>query len=131
MSSSSYWQNSWNVHGTMNGTINQDGFLQQQRHINFYQSVKLILKQLKLRPIIDQSGTYIYKVLKVIVGYLSFLAKNECNINGTLSFSEVLKNRPFPENCKDVSYDVASLYTSVPVQDTIYCILYRIYGKRN
>ena len=39
--------------------------------------------QLKLRPIIDQTGTSIYNASKVIAKYLKPLAKNEFTISDT------------------------------------------------
>ena len=39
--------------------------------------------QLKLRPIIDQTGTYIYNASKVVAKYLRPLAKNEFTLTGT------------------------------------------------
>ena len=39
--------------------------------------------QLKLRPIIDQTGTYIYNASKVVAKYLKPLAKNEFTLTGT------------------------------------------------
>ena len=48
--------------------------------------------QLKLRPIIDQTGTYIYNASKVIAKYLKPFAKNEYTINDTLTFPDLVKN---------------------------------------
>ena len=39
--------------------------------------------QLKLPPIIDQTGTYIYNASKVVAKYLRPLAKNEFTLTGT------------------------------------------------
>ena len=90
----------------------------------------ITLEQLKLRPIIDQTGTYIYKASKVVAKYLGPLAKNEYTIRDTLSFPDLLKSVPSDDNYEDVSYDVESLFTSIPVQETIDYILYKIYVKK-
>ena len=37
----------------------------------------ITVEQLKLRTIIDQTGTYIYKASKVVAKYLGLLAKND------------------------------------------------------
>ena len=84
------------------------------------------LEQLKLRPIIDQTGTYIYKALNVVAKYLGPLAKNEYTIRDLISFLDLLKNVPYDDNYEDVSYDVESLFTSIPVQETIDYTLYKI-----
>ena len=90
----------------------------------------ITLEQLKLRPIIDQTGTYIYKNSKVVAKYLGPLAKNEYTIRDTLSFPDLLKSVPSDDNYEDVSYDVESLFTSIPVQENIDYIVYKIYVKK-
>ena len=90
----------------------------------------ITLEQLKLRPIIDQTGTYIYKASKVVAKYLGPLAKNDYSIRDTLSFPDLLKSASSDDNYEDVSYDVGSLFTSIPVQETIDYILYKIYVKK-
>ena len=60
----------------------------------------------EVRPIIDQSGTYIYNALKVIANYLKLLAKNDFIISDTLSFPNMLKEAVNSEDYEDVSYDV-------------------------
>ena len=84
------------------------------------------LEQLKLRPIIDQTGTYIYKASNVVAKYLGPLPKNQYTIRDLISFLDLLKNVPYDDNYEDVSYDVESLFTSIPVQETIDYTLYRI-----
>ena len=65
--------------------------------------------QLKLRPIIDQTGTYIYNASKVIAKYLKPLAKNEFTISGTLTFPDLVKNASNSNEYEDISYSVESL----------------------
>ena len=50
------------------------------------------VKGLKLRPIIDQTGTYIYDASKVVAEFLKPLARNKFTISDTLAFPELLKN---------------------------------------
>ena len=47
------------------------------------------IQDLKLRPIIDQTGTYIYNASKVIANCLKLLAKNDFIITDMLSFSDI------------------------------------------
>ena len=88
------------------------------------------LESLKLRPTINQTGTCIYNASKVVAKYLSTLSTNEFSITDTLSFPELLKNSSNDESYEDVSYDVESLFTSIPVQETIDYILQRIYVRK-
>ena len=90
------------------------------------------LKELKLRPIIDQTATCYYHASKVIANYLKPLAENDYVINDTQRFPSMLNDLPplNEEEEKEVSYDVESLFTSVPVKDTIAFICSEIYEKK-
>ena len=50
------------------------------------------VKDLKLRPIIDQTRTYIYDAWKVFAEFLRPLTTNEFIISDTLVFPELFKN---------------------------------------
>ena len=52
----------------------------------------ITLDKLKLRPIIDQTGTYISNASKVVAKYLRPLSKNKHAIDDTLTFPDLFKN---------------------------------------
>ena len=83
----------------------------------------ITVENLKLRPIMDLTGTYTYNTSKVIANYLQPLSKNQYTISDTLKFTELLKSADPNANCEDVSYDVESLFTSIPVAETTEYIL--------
>ena len=83
-------------------------------------------ENLKLHPIIDLTGTYIYNTSKVIANYLRPLSKSQYTISETSKFSDLLKSADPNSNYEDISYDVESLFTSIPVAATIEYILKRI-----
>ena len=116
----------------MRSRSNQTGqfFATTKKH-KFKSISDITLEQLKLRPIYDQTGTYIYKASKVVAKFLGPLATNDYTIRDTLSFPDLLKGAPWDHNYKDVSYDVESLFTSIPVQETIDYILYKIYVNKD
>ena len=88
-------------------------------------------EKLKFRPIIDQTGTCSYNVAQVISQYLKPLCKNEFTINDTQTFSANIKNiPPLQEDEEDVSYDVESPFTNIPINETIDYILDQIYSKK-
>ena len=65
---------------------------------------------------------------KVISGYLRALCKNEYSINDTQKFPSMLSSiPPLQDDEEDVSYDVESLFTNVPIQETINYIIEQIY----
>ena len=63
----------------------------------------ITVENLKLRPIIDLTGTYTYNSSNVIADYLRPLAKNQCIISDTLKFPELLKSADPNANYEDVS----------------------------
>ena len=58
--------------------------------------------------------------------YLKPLAKNDFTISDTLTFHDFVKNASNSNENEDVSYDVESLFTSVPVEEAINYIVDRI-----
>ena len=62
--------------------------------------------------------------------YLKPLAHNKYVIKDSLKFPELLKSKPLQEDEEDVSYDVESLFTSIPVRETIDFILCEIYDRK-
>ena len=58
----------------------------------FHSLEEINVDQLKLRPIIDQTGNYIYNASKVIAKYPKPLAKNQYAIIEILTFPDLVKN---------------------------------------
>ena len=79
----------------MRSRSNQTGqFFATTKTHKFKSISDITLEQLKLRPIIDQTGTYIYKASKVVAKFLGPLATNDYTIRDTLSFPDLLKGAP-------------------------------------
>ena len=92
---------------------------------------EITIEKLKFRPIISQVDTYTYNAAKVIANYLKPLCQNEYKINDTQSFPSMLKDQePLNPNEEYVSYDVESLFTNIPVDETINYIINQIYLKK-
>ena len=105
----------------MKTKISPVDFLEPLRRINL--NLWVILLQSNSSYVPYQTDTYIYKAAKVVAKYLGPLAKNDQAIRNTLSFPDLLKSVPSDDNYEDVSYDAESLFTSIPVQETIDYIL--------
>ena len=89
----------------------------------------ITVESLKFRPIIAQTGTCMYNAAQVISNYLKPLyTQNEFIIHNTQDFPKMIQNQPpLQPNEEYVSYDVESLFTNVPVKETIEYILDEIY----
>ena len=68
-----------------------------------------------------QSGTYKYNVAQVIANYLKPLCSNNEYISrNTREFANIIRKQdPLKFNEQYISYDVESLFTNVPVHETI------------
>ena len=75
------------------------------------------VNNLKLRPIIDQTGTRYYKTGKVISKYLKPLTNNESVINNTQDFPSALNNVPISE-MKKMLVITMSRYSQISLSKT-------------
>ena len=95
-----------------------------------FSTAKTHINDLKLRLIIDQTGTHLYDCSKVIAQYLQPLAINEFTISGTLSFPYIFRENSLDSNEEYVSCDLDSLFTSIPLGETVDFILDEIYVRK-
>ena len=72
-----------------------------------------------MRSILSASGTYNYKLAKWLGQKLKPLSVNQYIIDDPLGFSKEIRKHPVLEDDILVSYDFTSLFTNVPVQETI------------
>lgn len=91
---------------------------------------EITVENLKLRPIVDQCGTMVYTAAQVMAEYIRPLNDSQYIIKNTLEFPQVLAENPLKDDEEDISYDVESLFTNVPVEDTIEYILDEIYIRK-
>ena len=80
----------------------------------FTDTKQININTLKFRQIIDQTGTHLYDCSKIIAQYLQALAINKYTIFDNLSFPDILQENLLDSNEEYVSYDVDSLFTSIP-----------------
>ena len=110
---------------------NQPGRIFATTKTHKFESISdITLEKLKLRPIIDQTVTYIYKASNIVAKHLGLLAKNDCAIRDTISFPDLFKRAPADDNYENISYYIENLFKSIPVQETIDYILYKICAKK-
>ena len=86
--------------------------------------------KLTLRPIISNIGTATYKTAKYLAKLLAPLTKSEYTVENTTDFVKRLKKEKIPKGYCMISFDVASLFTNVPLDRTIEIILKKIYDEQ-
>ena len=72
----------------------------------------------KLRPIVSSIGTFNYNLACFLCDLLSPLVPNDYSCKDTFSFVSQIKNVNLSKKFL-VSYDVTSLFTNIPLQETI------------
>ena len=84
------------------------------------------------RPIIDTTNTPYYEVGKFLTSLLEPLTKNQYVVKDSFEAVDRIKDIPkeyFEQGYKYVSFDLESLFTSVPLKKTIQVILDRVYQE--
>ena len=72
----------------------------------------------RLRPIVLSIGTFNYNLSRFLSDLLSPLVANDYSCKDTLSFVSQIKNANLFKKVI-VSYDITSLFTNIPLQETI------------
>ena len=86
--------------------------------------------KLTLRPIISNIGTATYEIARYLAELLAPLGKSKHTISNTKDFITRLKTERIPKRFKMISFDVKSLFTNVPLEETIDIILNKIYDEK-
>ena len=71
------------------------------------------------RPIVSSIGSCNYKLAKVLGNMLRPLICTDYSCSDTFSFVKEIQSKNFDANCFMVSYDVQSLFTNIPLHETI------------
>ncbi|XP_050508877.1 uncharacterized protein LOC126886076 [Diabrotica virgifera virgifera] len=77
-----------------------------------------------LRPILSSMNTPNYLLAKYLVPHLQILTENEFTVEDTFSFVKEITNQDRQKDGIMVSFDVESLFTNVPLDETINIIFY-------
>ena len=80
-----------------------------------------------LRPILSAIGTANYDVAKFLVPILAPLTTNEYTLNDSFHFINCLRGTTFNEGYVMASFDVKSLFTQIPLDETIEICLEQLF----
>ena len=97
------------------------------RLAHLYGLPKTHKKKLAMRPILSATGTYNYKLAKWLDKKLKPLSVNKHTVNDIFVFADELREMKIKDHEVLVSYDVSSLFTNVPVDETIESIAERAF----
>ena len=75
-------------------------------------------------------GTATYETAKYLAYLLAPLSKSKFTINNTKEFIKYIQKQKVPDEYKMVSFNVTSLFTNVPLEETIEIILKGIYDNK-
>ena len=87
------------------------------------------LNELTMRPIISNIGTATYETAKFLNSLLAPLGKSDRSSLHTEAFVNQVKDQRIPEGYKMIPFDVKSLFTNVPLNETIDIILIKVYDE--
>ena len=82
----------------------------------------------KYRPIISQIGSATYKIAKYLLPFLEPLTSNEYTVKDTFHFVSMLDNKD--HHLIMASLDVDSLFTNIPLNETIDIVTNKIYENK-
>ena len=72
-----------------------------------------------IRPILSAIGTFNYNLAKFLVPILSPLTHNDFTIKNSIDFAKEINKFRFTDDIFLASFDVKSLFTNIPLQETI------------
>ena len=84
-----------------------------------------------LRPILSAIGTINYKISKFFIPLLKHLTINEFSLNDTFSFVNKVSSITDPNKYYMASFDVTSLFTNVPLEETIDIIINTLFSDND
>ena len=86
--------------------------------------------ELPIRPIVSNIGTSTYPLAKYLAKRLFFLSQSQYTVKSTKDFIQKIHNVIVPHGFNMISFDVKSLFTSVPLEETFNVALDRIYHRK-
>ena len=92
-----------------------------------YGNPKVHKEGVPLRPILAAFSAPSCKLARFLIGLMDSLVRNEYTVNNTYDFKEELKSLEYPEEIFMASFDITSLFTNVPVRETIDIVLNSLY----
>ena len=84
-----------------------------------------------LRPILAAFSTPSYKLAKFVISAFNPFVNNDFTLKNSYNFVDFLKGKVFPSTAFLTSFDVTSLYTNIPIKETIDIAVDVVYQNGN
>ena len=88
---------------------------------------KIHKQNIPMRPILSANNTVSYDLSKYITPLLSHLTTNDFTIKNSYEFSNKIQNFPNSSKYFMCSFDLQSLYTNIPLQETLDIIINKLF----
>ena len=95
-----------------------------------YGLAKIHKKQVPMRPILSAIGTPTYKLAKFLVPIIAPITINEYTVRDSFTFAKEISDSSFnfPEGIFMTSFDAESLFTNIPLTETVDICANSLYG---
>ena len=87
------------------------------------------MDQLPIRPIVSNMGTATYQLAKYLAKLLSPLSQSQYTVKSTKDLIQKIHNVTVPHGF-NISFDVKSMFSSIPLEEAINVALNRIYHRK-
>jgi len=84
-----------------------------------------------LRPVVSMIVTSEYELAKFLDSFIKPNIPNKYMLNYTQSFLDAMKSFNFDSSDKLISYDVVSLFTCIPLKETINLVSDAVYSEHS
>ena len=92
---------------------------------------KIHKEGIPVRPILAAYKAPSYKLATFLIGFLQYFTSNQYTLKNSYEFKEIITNSNFPPNVTLASFDITSLYTNVPIDETIDIAVSKVYDNDN
>ena len=110
-------------------SLKKEGFISETEYGNCYASgrspailyglPKIHKPNTPLRPVLAAYNTPSYHLAKFLVPFVNAITDNTYSLKNSYNLIDELNNINLPENCFICSFDVTSLFTNIPLNETI------------
>ena len=92
---------------------------------------KIHKQGIPVRPILSSTNNPNYRLAKFLIPHINHLSINDYTLKNSKEFFDYISNINLPNNSVMASFDIVSLYTNIPIKETVEIITNSIYENDN